>query len=355
VRRHRKSEGFNLAFLDIMSCGLGAVVLVFMLVKHNVGSSTTENDLLAGDVQRLELQQAELQQTLEQLLNISQSEAEKIAQLKARLAQLEQSLAQKQLSLAQKKNRLAALKNDIAKRPIAQKEDLIEDDRGGEENYLMGLKVEGRRIAVLVDSSASMTDEKLLNIIKRKNGSAASKKKGPKWLRTRKIVRWLLARVPKTSQLTVVSYNGSVKSLGSGRGSWQIADNPASLQALYRDLDTIVPEGATNLQKGLQAVSGRRVTDLYVITDGLPTVGESRYASLNPFASCSSLLGKSSTISGECRVKLFRQTIKDSKLAGIKVNVILLPIEGDPDAANEYWGWAALSGGLMISPAVNWP
>lgn len=353
MRRPRKSEGFNLAFLDIMSCGLGAVVLVFMLVKHNVGSSASETDLLAGDVQRLELQEEELQQTLEQLLNISQSEAEKIAQLRAKLTQLEQSISQKKLSLVQKKDQLAALKNDISTRPIAQKEDLVEDDRGGEENYLMGLKVEGRRIAVLIDSSASMTDEKLLNIIKRKNGSAVSKKRGPKWLRTRKTVRWLLARVPKTSQLTVVSYNASVKSLGSG--NWQTANNPATLQALYRDLDTIVPEGATNLQKGLQAVSGSGATDLYVITDGLPTVGESRYTSLNPFASCSSLLGKSSTISGECRVKLFRQTIKDSNLAGIKVNVILLPIEGDPDASNEYWGWAALSGGLMISPAVNWP
>ena len=166
-------------------------------------------------------------------------------------------------------------------------------------------------------------------------------------------MRWLLARVPKTSQLAVISYNGSVKSLGSGH--WLKADNPATLQALYSELDAIVPEGATNLQKGLQAVSGRGATDLYVITDGLPTVGESRYASLNPFASCSSLLGKSSTISGVCRVKLFRQTIKDSNLGSMKVNVILLPIEGDPDAVNEYWGWAALSGGLMISPAVNWP
>lgn len=336
-----------------MSCGLGAVVLVFMLVKHNVGSSTTESDLLAADVQRLELQEEELQQTLEQLLNISQSEAEKIAQLRAKLTQLEQSISQKKLSLVQKKDQLAALKNDISTRPIAQKDDLVEDNRGGEENYLMGLKVEGRRIAVLIDSSASMTDEKLLDIIKRKNGSAAGKKRGPKWLRTRKTVRWLLARVPKTSQLAVISYNASVKSLGST--NWLKADNAATLQAIYSELDTIVPEGATNLQKGLQAVSGRGATDLYVITDGLPTVGESRYASLNPFASCSSLLGKSSTISGECRVKLFRQTIKDTNLSGVKVNVILLPIEGDPDAANEYWGWAALSGGLLISPAVNWP
>lgn len=353
MRRRRKSEGFNLAFLDIMSCGLGAVVLVFMLVKHNVGTSITETDLLAGDVQRLELEKVELQQTLEQLLDISQSEAEKIAQLRARLVQLEQSISLKKLSLVQKKDQLAALKKDISTRPIAQKDDLVEDDRGGEENYLMGLKVEGRRIAVLVDSSASMTDEKLLDIIKRKNSSAAEKKRGPKWLRTRKTVRWLLARVPKTSQLVVISYNASVQSLGSA--NWLKADSPATIQTMYRELDTIVPEGATNLQKGLQAVSGHGATDLYVVTDGLPTVGESRYASLNPFASCSSLLGRSSTISGECRIKLFRQSIKDSQLGNLKVNVILLPIEGDPDAANEYWRWAALSGGLLISPAINWP
>ena len=353
MRRHRKSEGFNLAFLDIMSCGLGAVVLVFMLVKHNVGSSTSETDLLTGDVQRLELQEVELQQTLAQLRNISQSKAEDIALLRAKLTHLQQSISQNKLSLVQKKDQLAALKKDISSRPVAQKDDLVEDDRGGEEQYLMGLKVEGRRIAVLVDSSASMTDEKLLDIIKRKNGSAADKKQGPKWRRTIKTVRWLLARVPKTSQLVVISYNASVQSLGGA--NWQKADNPALLQAMYHDLDKIVPEGATNLQKGLQAVSGRGATDLYVVTDGLPTVGESRYASLNPFASCSSLLGRSSTISGECRVKLFRQSIKDSKLGNLKVNVILLPIEGDPDAANEYWGWAALSGGLMISPALNWP
>ncbi len=353
MRKRRKSEGFNIAFLDIMSCGLGAVVLVFMLVKHNVGSSPIETDLLTADVQHLELQEQELRQTLLMLKDISQSEAEKIARLRAKLTLLEQSLSRKELSLEQKKTQLAALKKDLSTRPIAQKEDLVKDDRGGEENYLMGLKVEGRRIVVLLDSSASMTDESLLDIIKRKNSSAAQKRKGPKWLRARKTVRWLLARTPKTSEVAVISYNASVKVLAGN--NWMRVDNPATLQSFYRELDGLVPEGATNLQKGLQAVAELGATDLYLITDGLPTAGESRYASLNPFASCSSLLGKSSTISGECRVKLFRQSIKDSSPGGLKVNVILMPIEGDPDAVNEYWAWAAQSGGLVISPAVNWP
>ena len=102
MRRHRKSESFNLAFLDIMACGLGAVVLVFMLVKHNVSKSTVETDLLAGDIQRLDLQQEVLQESLEQLKNISQSEAEKIARLRAKRALLEQMLSQKELSLVEK-------------------------------------------------------------------------------------------------------------------------------------------------------------------------------------------------------------------------------------------------------------
>ena len=353
MRRHRRTEGFNLAFLDIMSCGLGAVILVFMLVKFNVSDSNIEENRLEREVQRLEVKEDELQQTLEQLRDTSLSETEKIAKLNSKLIRLEQSLSKKELSLVNKKDQLAALKNDISNRPIAHKEDLVEDDRGGEEDYLMGLKVEGRRIVVLIDSSASMTDETLLNIIKRKNGSVSDKKRGPKWLRTKKTVRWILARAPKTSQLSVIYFNDSVKT--HGKSSWVNANSSATLKALYQQLDTIVPSGATNLQIGLQAVAKRGATDLYVITDGLPTVGESRYASLNLFSGCSSLLGKSSTISGECRVRLFRQTIQDSNLRGVKVNVILFPLEGDPDAVNEYWGWAGSTDGLVFSPAANWP
>jgi len=95
---------------------------------------------------------------------------------------------------------------------------------------------------------------------------------------------------------------------------------------------------------------------MYVVTDGLPTAGQSRYASLNPFASCRSLLGKSSNISGDCRVKLFRQSVNESSpKSGVTINVILLPIEGDPQAAPEYWAWSASTGGLLISPALSWP
>ena len=353
MKRRRRSEGFNLAFLDIMSCGLGAMVLVFILVKYDVSDSNAEANNLIAEIQLLQSQQVELQQALDQLHNTSQSETEKIKKLKEKLAEIKQGLSKKESNLNNKRGELTALKNSIATRPIAHKDDLLEDDRGGEENYLIGLKVEGRRIAVLIDSSASMTDEKLLNIIRRKNSSIQNKKQGPKWLRTKKIVRWLLARTPKVSQLSVLAFNGSIHSLG--KSEWVSVNTDATLNSFYEKLDSIVPAGATNLHKGLQAVSRLNPTDIYIITDGLPTTGESNYSHLNPFSGCSSLLGSSKSISGECRVKLFRQTVKEAGLTDVKVNVILLPIEGDPSAVNEYWSWAANTGGLVISPAVNWP
>tara|TARA_Y100001960_G_scaffold217540_1_gene227433 strand:+ start:3368 stop:4378 length:1011 start_codon:yes stop_codon:yes gene_type:complete len=336
-----------------MSCGLGAMVLVFILVKYEVSDSNAESHNLIEEAQLLESQQVKLQQTLDQLHNASQSETEKIQKLEEKLLLIKKGFAKKELNLNNKKRELSSLKKSIATRAIMQKDDLIEDDRGGEENYLIGLKVEGRRIVLLVDSSASMTDEELLNIIKRKNSSTQNKKKGPKWLRTKKIVRWFLARTPKNSQLSIITFNDSVHYLG--KSEWLSVSTDEILKDLYKELDSIIPSGSTNLHKGLQAVSRLNATDLYIITDGLPTAGRSNYAHLNPLSGCGSLFGKSKSISGKCRVELFRQSIKDASLTDVKVNIVLLPIEGDPNAINEYWSWSAATGGLVISPAVNWP
>ena len=49
ARRKRGFTTFNLSFLDIMSCGFGAVVLVFLIIDHSieVQSETHNADLLA--------------------------------------------------------------------------------------------------------------------------------------------------------------------------------------------------------------------------------------------------------------------------------------------------------------------
>jgi hypothetical protein len=354
LKPRRKTEGFNLAFLDIMSCGLGAIILVFMLVKQNIDKSAIEIELLESDLTRLQQKERQILEELSTVQELTQSEKERVKALQAKISQIQNELSSEQANATQTKAQLSAIKKTIENTKVAKKSDVVEDKQVGEEEYLMGLKVEGRRIALLVDSSASMTDEKLIKIIRRKNLSDKDKKRGPKWVRTKKIVHWLMARLPKTGQVSVIAFNKKAITLG-GTG-WLNSRDPNALSKVLAELNGLVPEGSTNLQKGLNMAIKLKPTDLYVITDGLPTTGQSSYRSLNPFASCSSLLGRGANISGECRVKLFRQTVKDSAPnRGVKVNVILLPIEGDPDASPEYWQWASSTGGLMISPADSWP
>jgi len=337
-----------------MACGLGAIILIFMILKQNIDKSTVEIDPLQTDLAQLRQQNKTLTASISKLHADALAEMKQIAETQTNVAVLKQETARKSDILTRRNVELSSVKNSLKNAPRAKKDDVVESDTGGEENYIMGLRVEGPKIALLVDSSASMTDEKLIRIIRRKNTSDAEKKSGPKWQRTKRIVRWLLARAPKSSQISVVAYNKTAHVLGGT--NWMKSRDAGNINRLYHDLDKLVPTGATNLQAGLQKLAALNPTDIYIITDGLPTDGLSRYASLNPFSGCSSLLGKSTNISGICRVKLFRQSVRESAPGNnVKVNVILLPIEGDPQAAPEYWAWTASTGGLLISPAPSWP
>ena len=154
-----------------MSCGLGAVVLVFMLVKYNVNDSSVEIDNLKNDIAALETSK---QQAMQSLNDAQHSVAEEMAKQQDRQTQLDNIqaiLARQQTNVEQTASQVDQLKSSIKGIKVDKKADLVETPVVYEENYLLGLKVEGSRIAILMDASASMTDEKLIDIIKTKSGS----------------------------------------------------------------------------------------------------------------------------------------------------------------------------------------
>lgn len=337
-----------------MSCGLGAVILVLMLVKEDVQSAHIEADLLQDDLARLERQETELRARLADAKAANADEAGRIETASRALAESDEALKTASEAIATQRAEREALRQSVEQTEIPQQApDVIETPRTGEENYVIGLRVEGRRIVVLVDASASMTDEKLIDIIRRKNASDAERRDGPKWQRTQRVVEWLIARAPKTSEISVIAFSDSATSLG-GAG-WHSANDGAAMRRIVDEMKTIVPRGPTNLQAGLKAAAAARPTSVYIVTDGLPTAGDSGYRSLNPFSGCNALWGGSSTISGPCRARLFLHTIDGTPLKGTKVNVVLLPIEGDPDAASLFWRWTSVRDGVTISPAGSWP
>ena len=338
-----------------MSCGLGAIVLVFLLVKDNVAPAAPETARLQTDLARLAERQRAIRDDIQTATDRRRAADWRIQTVSREVSDTRQEAETSGEAAAEKRRRIAALEEAIENIDPAQTADVIDTPEAGEEQYLIGLGVEGRKVGILVDRSASMTDETLIDVIRRKNAPDAEKQAGPKWQRTKAIVRWLLARLPAGAEVSVVTYSDTAGYVG-GSG-WKPGRDAAALEAVLRALDEIVPAGATNLHAGLKALYAQQPTNVYVVTDGLPTQGASGYKSLNPFAACSALWGGAGTISGDCRRALFRHTVNETRPpAGLAaVNVVLLPIEGDPEAAVEYWLWTAASGGLLITPADTWP
>ena len=96
-----------------------------------------------------------------------------------------------------------------------------------------------------------------------------------------------------------------------------------------------------------------KMTDLYVITDGLPTMLDDG-SGFRTTRDCKPI-PSAKTITGDCRMAVFLHSIQTEMPKGVRTNVVLLPLEGDPRAPAAYWSWADLTGGLMISPAGSWP
>ena len=54
VSNKKKRSNFNplnLSFLDIMSCGLGAVILIFLILRHGESNSPEENSRILDDIE----------------------------------------------------------------------------------------------------------------------------------------------------------------------------------------------------------------------------------------------------------------------------------------------------------------
>jgi hypothetical protein len=352
----RRESGFNLAFLDVMACGLGAVLLILIIVNFNDDTPIPSDEIekLAQELAATESQSQSTASSVDKQtedISTEQANANEQAQNIAKLSLQQKGLQQ---AIATKKAVIAKLADAIAAAAPITADDPIELPSVNEETYLLGLIVEGRRIGILLDTSASMTDDSLIEIIKRKLSSDSVKQSGPKWQRTLRIVKWMLARIPDNSQVSVVSYNNSAQALGSVPVS--STKVTANIGKLVADINSLVPQNGTNLLEGLEELQRTmpNMTDLYVITDGLPSL-ISKSSGFSASRGCNPVPGGQVTISGGCRVQVMQRTLNINRMSGVKTNVILLPLEGDPQASALYWQWTSFTGGTFISPAGTWP
>lgn len=353
ARARRRPEGFNLAFLDIMSCGLGAIILIFMLVKYHAETP-------GEDSRRLESQLAGLRfdinaiasgnRALESQLETLRRELQQAARDASAAGQASEAAAAELIELTRE---IGKLEETLARRKAeaeaaAQTANTTDDKL--EQDHLIGLRVEGKRILILLDNSASMTHERLRDIITTKVAGAAAQKVAPKWRRALAIARWLIERVPDGGEYMVVRYNDDASFVVDS--TWRRGGDEEARATVLQALQELHPHNATDLHAALQFVKRERLgpTDIYVITDSLPTKGRDALSTRKRLA-----CRKSTTVNGECRLELFHAAITKFADRRARVNTILLPIEGDPDAAYAYWLWSASTTGMLVSPAGSWP
>ena len=177
---------------------------------------------------------------------------------------------------------------------------------------------------------------------------------GPKWDQAKRTLVWALRNAPTSSRVQILAYSDKVNRLTP---MW-VAPNEA-LEQFEKRVVNLTPSGGTSLGKVLEYVENNSIaaTDIYVITDGLPTLSGDKRSGLSAMKSCFRLPSKKPAyVEGICREALFAAAVKRfEKESNAKINIILLPLEGDPKAASYYWAWASANGGVLFSPSRGWP
>ncbi len=362
MARRRSFTIFSLSFLDVMSCGFGAVVLIFLVLNHTTedAEKRVNADRLA-DARLLDYQVLQGERELFQLI-------ERTEALQSRLSDADRDLASTRAALERRRDDFSKLEAEsIAQREndAQQKSDLetrekeverlrameeandggrIRSFKGeGDRQYLTGMKVGGKHVFIAVDTSASMLDETIVNVIRRRNMSDDRKRAAPKWQRAIRTAEWIAAQLPLDTNFQLYGFAATATSLvPEAPGQWVPLGEGRELDAAMTTLRATVPTGGSSLANLVAALRALQPPpdNVYLITDSLPTQDE------DP--------PRGATVDGRTRLRLFAEAIREVP-AQVPINVILFPMEGDPMAAAAFWNLARISGGSFISPSRDWP
>ncbi len=271
----RKVTPFSLSFLDIMFCGFGAVVLLVLLLNHETVKSREqiftdlraeavrlEKEVLIGEEDLVEARNS-LNATEKEIV-LMQGQSERVIQT---TRELEIEIARMSRETLASREHVNQLSTDLKSLDEVQKRlgAAVEADRDagvkvrefkgeGDRQYLTGLKMGGKNILILVDASASMLDETIINVIRRRNLDAASRISAPKWQRTLKTTDWLVSNLPRNTKFQLYSFNTRASATLSGTdGNWLETSKRTDIDGAVSALHQVAPEGGTSLYHAFTA------------------------------------------------------------------------------------------------------
>ena len=346
-----------------MSCGFGAVVLVFLAIDRSIEIEIQEvNATALSEVDFLEQVNEEGRQNLTRLTNakdkadreieeamgLARRINEDIENFEAEKAAAEESDLSNEEAIEQLKAQKNQLEEEIKRLNEAAEAQAGRSARSfmgdGNRQYLTGLNLAGQRTVILVDTSASMLANELVNVIRLRNMEPEMQKLASKWTRTLGTVDWLLAQLPVNSQFQVITFNTEAQAALQGTGGqWLELADTQKLEAISEALRQMVPANGTSLHNAFASLQEFTPApdNIILITDGLPTQGTSR--------------PNTRFVTPAQRKNFFSQARRFSLPRGLPVNIILMPMDGDTEAAWEFWRLAVETRGSLLAPSSDWP
>ena len=364
MKKRRAFEVFTLSFLDCICCGFGAVVLFYTIVQAHVGAQEIIRiDQLTGEVRKLEEEVKEgtknlvlLRNTLEktdQDADAARARALRVAaELKERSAQSsiyeDESLARRE-HINQLKADIKSLEEGIKRLQggaldKAPAGDRVKSFRGrGNRKYISALQIKGKRILVLLDTSASMMDEDVAKVIKMRNQPEPMRRAAQKWRRSLDMVEWITAQLPENAKFQVYGFNTKARPILASAGTeWLDGNDPRVINDVLTAARTTTPGDGTSLVNAFLSIRTLepQPDQIILITDGLPTQG--------------SVAPARKFINGRDREKLFEDAMKVIE-KNTPMDVVLLPMKGDTLAAHAFWRLARRTSGSYVIPSRDWP
>jgi len=352
------------SFMDCICCGFGATVLLYMILnsgqdrhaKDALGPTQSETNRLEQQVLEGQAQLVELRNTLERVREEDAATQGLSTRLIDVVRQSRVELATGELSTLAKREHVNRLQADLrsleegAKRltggapsPEVPGDKVRSFVGDGDRQYLSGLKVGGRHILLLVDASASMLSETIVNAVRRRLLPDADRVRADKWRRAVRAADWLSAQIPRDALFQIYVFDTGARAVLPGSdGKWLEARDRKALDGAIAQLRETAPQGGTSLENAFAAAAALDPPpdNILLLTDGLPTQG--------------AVAPRQRTVSGKERLKLFGRAVQ-ALPRGTPVNTLLFPMEGDPMAAPAYWKLAMATNGAFLTPSRDWP
>ena len=362
----RRFHVFSMSFLDIISCGFGAVVLFFVIINAQVRlradaqridllseSTLLEAEVLDGrkDLLQLRGERDTLEERRAAAIEELRKLRERLAALLAELAEYERLGTQSEESVEKLRadvDRLREMQEELEARIASTAQDTgqrVREFQGeGARQYLTGMQMGGQRILILVDASASMLGRTYIDVIRFRLMEEELKPRAPKWVQVVNSVDWITTRLQAEQRFQIYIFGEQHRSiLEETDGEWLSVADGTRLGEAIEALREYAPNGGTSLHAAMRAIRALEPLpdNVFLLTDGLPTQG----------ASPPSRVGWVDT---RARERFFDRARRDLP-SNIPVNILFYPMDGDPAAAGRFWLMASQSRGSFVSVSRDWP